>query len=98
MNKKRKDNNRLQRAEKNDHSRVMEQSLKHMRESSEQQAQQKLQNLFELFPHVDCDQVRDIFDGVEKNIGVAAETLKAIYGEAPEDLSEQFKEIEGVVD
>ena len=35
MNKKRKDK-QLQRAEKNDHSSVMEQSLKHMIESSEQ--------------------------------------------------------------
>ena len=37
--------------------------------------------------------MRDIFDGVNQNIQQAAETLKAIYGERPEDLSEQFKVI-----
>lgn len=54
--------------------------------------------MYELFPHVDCDQVRDIFEGVNQNIKTAADTLTAIYGQPPEDLSEQFKEIEAVVD
>ena len=65
-----------------------------MQGTREQQAQVKLSNLFELFPHVNCDQVRDIFEGVEQNIQMAAETLKAIYGEPPEDLSDQFRIID----
>jgi hypothetical protein len=35
---------------------------------------------------VPCDEVRDIFEGVNSNIAQAAQTLKMIYGDAPEDL------------
>jgi len=54
--------------DRNDHSRVMEQSLKRMEESKEDQAQTKLENLYAMFPHVACAEVRDIFEGVNKNI------------------------------
>ena len=76
----------------------MEQSLQSMQDSRESQAKQKLENLFALFHHVECDAVRDIFEAMGQNIQQAAETLKAIYGDAPEDPSEQFKEIEQVAD
>ena len=47
---------------------IMEMSLKEMEEVKEHAHQQKLENLFELFPHVNCDEVRDIFEGVAQNI------------------------------
>ena len=50
-------------------------------------AQQKLNNLFEMFPHVDCDMVRDIYEGASQNIQQAAQTLTEMFGEPPEDLS-----------
>jgi len=48
-----------------------------------------------MFAHVPCDEVRDIFEGVNQNIATAAQTLIMIYGEAPEDLSHQFRVIDG---
>ena len=47
-----------------------------------------------MFPHVDCDQVRDIFEGVNCNQHEAMQTLTAIYGDRPEDLSDQFRVID----
>ena len=42
----------------------MEQSLQNMQGSRENQAKVKLENLFALFHHVECDQVRDIFEAM----------------------------------
>ncbi len=41
-----------------------------------------------------CDEVRDIFEGVDSNILQAKNTLSMIYGDAPEDLSDQFRIID----
>ena len=76
----------------------MAQSLAEMESEKEAVQKQKLENLFELFPHVNCDEVRDIFDGVSQNIQQAAATLKMIYGDRPEDLSDQFQIIDDVGD
>ena len=46
----------------------MEKSLNNMQDSKEQQRLTKLDNLYTLFPHVNCDEVKDIFDGVQQNI------------------------------
>ena len=65
-----------------------------MQRKQEDESQGKLDQLYEMFPHVECAEVRDIFDGVGKNILTATQQLTMIYGEKPLDMAEQFKIID----
>jgi len=66
----------------------MKQSIENMESHKEKNARIKLENLFEMFPHVNCDEVRDIFMTLNENVQEATATLSMIYGDRPDDLSE----------
>ena len=57
-----------------------------MEQQKQDAATKKLNTLFELYPHVNCDEVRDIYEGVNNHLQQAVDTLKMIYGEPPDDL------------
>lgn len=70
----------------------MKASIENMESHKERSSRQKTEKLFELFPHVGCDEVKDIFSQLSENLHEATATLEMIYGKKPDDesLREQF--------
>lgn len=65
----------------------MKASIENMESHKEKSSRQKLEKLFELFPHVGCDEVQDIFRQLNENLHEASATLEMIYGKRPDDDS-----------
>jgi len=46
----------------------MKESLKNMESRNQANNSKKLTNLFEMFPHVECDEVQDVFMQLKENV------------------------------
>ena len=65
-----------------------------MQDQQSSEVEAKLQTLFELFPHVDCSEVSDIYYSVRQNLLEAKQHLMTIYGERPDNINDQFEIID----
>ena len=65
--------------------------------SPEEANRKKVENLCELYPHVACDEVSDVFAQCAHNIQKAAATLSMLYGDAPEDAQQNGPEVQDEV-
>ena len=61
--------------------------------SPEEANRKKVENLCELYPHVACDEVSDVFAQCGHNIQKAAATLSMLYGDAPDDVQQNGPEV-----
>ena len=66
--------------------------------SPEEANRKKVENLCELYPHVACDEVSDVFAQCAHNIQKAAATLSMLYGDAPDDAQQNGPEVHDVIE
>ena len=58
----------------------------------------KVENLCGLYPHVEADQISDIFQACNNNIQIAAAQISAIFGDAPNSNQNSPREFEEPVE
>ncbi len=63
--------------------------------SPEEKEQKKIENICEMFPHVECNLVKDFFYDCGRNINETMAQLSALFpSEEPKWLEEETKEVQ----